>query len=73
MKKVKTATKSEELTKEELQILENLSTGYSSFSEFSLAMKVERTVLYNTMWRKSGSPATIRKIRKALAKQTQAA
>lgn len=70
---IKKDKRTENLTQEEIDQLKELSKSYESFSEFSIKVRVERTALINTLSRGSAAPATVRKIRKFLSLQPQAA
>lgn len=71
--KIKKDKRTESMSDEEIEQLKRLSETFPTFSAFSVEIKIERTALINTMARGSASPATIRKIRKVLAKQLQTA
>lgn len=62
--------RTEKLTDEEIQLLKEKAAEAKSFSSFSVGLKVERTALINTLARGSASPATVRKIRRFIEKQT---
>lgn len=69
----KSGKKTVSLAAEEVQLLKDLAAKEKSFSKFSERLGIERTVLINTIWRGSAAPETIKKIRKFLQRQQQAA
>ena len=62
---------SQPLEIQEIELLKKLSSEARSVTAFAIDMKLERTVLINTMWRGSAAPETVEKIRKYLKKQKQ--
>lgn len=65
--------RTESLTPEEIQMLKDLAAKESSFTDFAIKVRLERVRLTNTIIRGSGSPRTIKIIRKYLQKQLQPA
>lgn len=60
--------RTESLTEDEIFKLKEISlNNFRNFTEFSVAVKVQRTALINTIARGSGSPLTVRRIRKFLS------
>lgn len=60
--------KSEPLTEAELNALKRYRTGFSTEVDCAISIGIDRVVLGRVILVGSGSPATIKKIRKALKK-----